>query len=53
MFGSSKKETIDSLEGEWDWEMGRVDFLELLHLKKASLLGAISDVTTHRSACCK
>lgn len=53
MFGSSKKETIDSLEGEWDWEMGKVDFLELLHLKKASLLGAVSDVATHSSVCCK
>lgn len=28
MSNSSKKESIDSLEGEWDWEMGMVDFLE-------------------------
>lgn len=45
MFSSSKKENIDSLEGEWDWEMEMVDTLELLHLKKASLLCPISDVT--------
>lgn len=51
MFSSSKKEKIDSLEGEWDREMGMVDILGLLKLKKSSLICAISDTTTHCLLC--
>ena len=51
MFSSSKKDKIDSLEGEWDWEMGVVDILGLLKLKKPSLLCAISNTTAHSLPC--